>query len=32
MVTDPPYGVIYDPDWRNRGGCVGDQAHRQGVE
>lgn len=20
MVTDPPYGVMYDPDWRNRTG------------
>ena len=20
MVTDPPYGVAYDPDWRNRAG------------
>jgi DNA modification methylase len=20
MVTDPPYGVVYDPDWRNRAG------------
>ena len=22
MVTDPPYGVAYDPDWRNRAGAV----------
>ncbi len=21
MVTDPPYGVSYDPDWRNRAGA-----------
>jgi DNA modification methylase len=21
MVTDPPYGVAYDPDWRNRAGA-----------
>ncbi len=21
MVTDPPYGVMYDPDWRNRVGA-----------
>jgi DNA modification methylase len=21
MVTDPPYGVMYDPDWRNRAGA-----------
>ena len=21
MVTDPPYGVLYDPDWRNRAGA-----------
>ncbi len=21
MVTDPPYGVMYDPDWRNRTGA-----------
>ena len=21
MVTDPPYGVNYDPDWRNRVGA-----------
>jgi len=21
MVTDPPYGVSYDPDWRNRSGA-----------
>lgn len=20
MVTDPPYGVVYDPEWRNRAG------------
>ena len=32
MVTDPPYGVSYDPAWRNRAGAVGDQAHRQGAE
>jgi ParB-like nuclease family protein len=22
MVTDPPYGVMYDPDWRNRAGAA----------
>lgn len=22
MVTDPPYGVAYDPDWRNRAGLA----------
>jgi DNA modification methylase len=22
MVTDPPYGVSYDPDWRNRAGAA----------
>ncbi|SDD88838.1 site-specific DNA-methyltransferase [Ruegeria marina] len=22
MVTDPPYGVDYDPDWRNRAGAA----------
>jgi DNA modification methylase len=22
MVTDPPYGVAYDPDWRNRAGVA----------
>ncbi len=22
MVTDPPYGVMYDPDWRNRTGAA----------
>ncbi|WP_149142660.1 site-specific DNA-methyltransferase [Gemmobacter caeruleus] len=22
MVTDPPYGVSYDPDWRNRAGIA----------
>lgn len=27
MVTDPPYGVMYDPDRR-----LADQAHRQGAE
>ena len=32
MVTDPPYGVSYDPAWRNAGGAVGDEAHRQGAE
>jgi len=31
MVTDPPYGVNYDPDWRNRadranGKCIGASA------
>ena len=30
MVTDPPYGVDYDPAWRNEAGVVGDAAHRQG--
>lgn len=23
MVTDPPYGVEYDPDWRNKAGAAG---------
>lgn len=23
MATDPPYGVDYDPDWRNRDGGIG---------
>jgi len=23
MVTDPPYGVEYDPEWRNRAGVAG---------
>ena len=32
MVTDPPYGVAYDPAWRNQAGALGDQAHRQGAE
>ena len=32
MATDPPYGVSYDPAWRNRAGRLGDQAHRQGPE
>jgi DNA modification methylase len=32
MVTDPPYGVEYDPDWRNRaglnnGGALGEVAN-----
>jgi hypothetical protein len=22
MVTDPPFGVNYDPDWRNRAGAA----------
>ena len=22
MVSDPPYGVMYDPDWRNRAGAA----------
>ena len=25
MVTDPPYGVDYDPDWRNRAGASATQ-------
>ena len=25
MVTDPPYGVAYDPDWRNRAGAAATQ-------
>ena len=32
MVTDPPYGVEYDPSWRNAGGGGQDQADRQGAE
>ena len=32
MVSDPPFGVNYDPAWRNRTGPVGDQAHGQGAE
>ena len=32
MVTDPPYGVSYDPAWRNRAGVSTPEAHRQGRE
>ncbi len=32
MVSDPPYGVEYDPSWRNQAGAAPDQAHRQGAE
>ena len=32
MVTDPPYGVSYDPGWRNRSGALRDEAHRQGAQ
>ena len=31
MATDPPYGVSYDPAWRDRQ-APPDQAHRQGAE
>ena len=26
MVSDPPYGVAYDPSWRNQAGAVSDHA------
>jgi hypothetical protein len=35
MVTDPPYGVDYDPDWRNRADRAKgkpSESHRQGRE
>ena len=32
MVTDPPYGVEYDPGWRNRAGLGRHAAGRQGRE
>ena len=30
MVTDPPYGVDYDPAWRNEAGSQRPAKHRQG--
>ncbi len=32
MVTDPPYGVNYDPNWRNDRDLSQIEAHRQGPE
>jgi DNA modification methylase len=31
MVTDPPYGVDYDPDWRNRASRDGSLTHTIGA-
>jgi len=31
MVTDPPYGVDYDPDWRNRASRDGNLVHTIGA-
>jgi DNA modification methylase len=31
MVTDPPYGVNYDPDWRNRASRDGSLVHTIGA-
>lgn len=31
MVTDPPYGVDYDPDWRNRAPRAGSLTHTIGA-
>ena len=31
MVTDPPYGVEYDPDWRNRASRAGSLTHTIGA-
>jgi DNA modification methylase len=31
MVTDPPYGVDYDPDWRNRAARAGSMVHTIGA-
>ena len=32
MVSDPPYGVAYDPSWRNQAGAASDPPHGQGAE
>lgn len=31
MVTDPPYGVEYDPGWRNRVGTLGKSNRAEGI-
>ena len=32
MVSDPPYGVEYDPAWRNKAGVCRHETHRQGAQ